>query len=103
MHFTYVHVEVHTGIIQQIVNKHSRLHSKITSILETAFSQHCYLNQTTLKQLAEKSGIKEQKITNWFKKKREKMRHGTQEATQPIGEHMHVYISKARNEHCTKN
>ena len=44
------------------------------SVLEAAFSQSPFLNKTTLKQLAQQTGLNIPKISNWFFNKRRSTR-----------------------------
>ena len=64
----------------------SRLSTHQKSVLEKAFSQNSYTNQTTVKPLALQTGLSEQRIVSWFKTARRKLRHGTQEETLSMGE-----------------
>ena len=53
---------------------HSRLNTHQKSVLEAAFSQSEFLNHTTLKQLAQQTGINITKIRDWFAYKRKTIR-----------------------------
>ena len=72
------------------------------SVLEAAFVNSCYPNKTTLKKLAEQTGLCEQKIFGWFKRKREKIRHQGKEGTLSMCEYIHTYIHSSIHVHTMK-
>ena len=62
------------------------------SVLETAFSNNCYINKTMLMHLAQQTGLCEQKILNWFQCKRARVRRESEEETIAIREYIYSYM-----------
>ena len=62
------------------------------SVLEAAFVNSCYLNRTTLKQVAEQTGLGEQIITGWFRRKRNVIRHQRKKGTLSLCEYIHMCV-----------
>ena len=72
--------------------KTARITACQKSVLEAAFVNSCYLNETTLKQLVEQTGLGEQKISGWFKRKRDEIRHERKEGTLSMCEYIKTYM-----------
>ena len=77
---------IRTAFKSQKLRKHSRLNAHQLSVLEAAFSENVFLNQTTLKQLACQTGIKKARIRSWFYAKRKYIRKRMEEGTLSKGE-----------------
>ena len=57
------------------------------SVLEAAFANDCYLNESRLMQLIQQTGLGRKKILCWFNDRRRSVRHGKKEGTVPISEY----------------
>ena len=60
---------------------HSRFNKSQTAILETAFTNNCYLNRTILLHLTKQTGVETETIRNWFSTKRRRLKKAEKEGT----------------------
>ena len=72
-------IAVYAGRKAQELSKYSRLNPCQRSVLEAAFIKSIYINQTTRKQLAQKTDLSEQTVNQWFRHERYRTRHGRKE------------------------
>ena len=88
--FMHVDIVVHAGKTAQALSKHSRLRACQKSMLESAFVNNSYPNRIAIKQLAQKTGVSQQKVYGWFERKRRELRLGIKEGTLSTSEYTHI-------------
>ena len=64
----------HSGTGTRDFVKSSRLTAHQKSVLESSFAINCYPNETMIKELAQKTKLKERRVYNWFFKNRKKIK-----------------------------
>ena len=76
-------IAVHTGRTAREMRKCSGLEAHHESILLAAFTFNPYIDQSTLMQLVQQTGLSKQRINFWFKDKRKQLRLTRKEGTLP--------------------
>ena len=81
-------IAVHAGRKDQELSNLPKLGPIQKALLEAAFLKGSYLNQTTLKQLAQQTDISEEKILLWFSWKITKIRNERKGETLPTSKYI---------------
>ena len=75
------------------VNSHSKFNDEQLAVLEAAFTNSCYLQQSKLLQLTKQTGLKRTQINAWFRNRRFRTRHWKNEEAVSICEYFYfVYL-----------
>ena len=73
------------------LEKRSILSMNQRLVLQRSFAVHCYLNKTTLKELAMQTGLPRRQVSKWFSDERYKTKSGKSEQISSLYS-MRIYV-----------
>ena len=78
-------VHAHAGITGDELCKYSRLKPSQISLLKAVFTKNYLASKCTMMHLAQKTGLSQFQIHDWFRIRRELIRHGKIKGKLPTG------------------